>query len=231
MMSRPTICAAIGAAALAGSALAGTQFDASLDAGVVIGSGIPNSNFVVNTDNGVQTGIKALERFIGDLPNSGSTFFAQPGESPVSGAAGAPDDPGKATWNYLYSVDLGDSRTFSDVQVQVAIDFDPAEGNTNFFQFELVSALAAQGVDISAQSLFQDSQNLGFSFWQAIGDPNISPFNPFAAGEYFMSVDVFDKSTGDLLSGVSMTVAVVPLPSAGGLAMVGLAGLATRRRR
>jgi len=74
MMSRPTICAAIGAAALAGSALAGTQFDASLDAGVVIGSGIPNSNFVVNTDNGVQTGIKALERFIGDLPNSGSTF-------------------------------------------------------------------------------------------------------------------------------------------------------------
>lgn len=218
------------AVAVAAGASAGTTFDSSLSAGVLIGSGIPNANFTVNSENGVETGIKALARFVGDLPNSGSTYFAQSGESPVSGAAGAPADPGKATWNYLYSVDLG-SRTFSEVSVLVSIDFDPAAGNSNFFQFELVSALGAQGVDITGRSVFQDSQNLGFAFWQAIGDPNIQPLNPFAPGEYFMSVAVFDNATGDQLSAVGMTVVVVPLPTGGALATAGLAVLALRRRR
>jgi len=222
----------VGAVAIAAGASGVTTFDGSLDAGVVIGSGIPNANFVVDTQNGVQTGIKALERFVGDLSNSGSTYFAPRGESPASGAAGAPLDPGTASWNYLFSVDLGSARTFADVSVVVSIDFNPAVGNTNFFEFELVSALGAQGVDITGASLFQDSQNLGFNFWQAIGDPDISPFDPFAGGDYFMSVEVFDNATGELLSGVDMNVLVpVPLPATGGLAGLGLLCVAGRRRR
>lgn len=210
-----------------------TTYDDSLDAGVVIGTGIPNTNFVVNTNttNGVQTGIKAFERFVGDIPNNLNTYYAQPGESPVSGAAGAPADPGTATWNYLYSVDLGSTGLkFSDVLVVVAIDFNPAVGNSDVFEFELVSALLSQSIDITGLSLFQDSQNLGFGFWQSIGDPDIAPFNPFAPGEYTMSVDVvYQGST--VLSSVSMTVVVVPLPTGAGLGMAGLSLVALRRRR
>lgn len=223
----------IGAAMLSSTAFAGsvTTFDSALNAGVIIGSGIPNTNFAVNTNTtyGVQTGIKALERFIGDLPNSGNTYFAQPGESPISGAAGAPADPGRATWNYLYSVDLGTSGlTFADVDVIVSIDFDPAVGNSNFFEFELVAAL---GGSIDGQTLFQDSQNLGFGFWQAIGDPNITPFDPFAPGEYTMNIRVIRDSDEELLSEVGMTVVVVPTPMAAGMGLAGLGLLASRRRR
>jgi len=234
-MQAKSVCALAAGAALAGAPCADgdviTTFDDALDAGVVIGSGIPNANFVVttNTDRGVQVGVKALERFIGDLPNTGSRYFAQLGESPQSGAAGAPPDPGTATWNYLYSVDLGPNLTFGEVEVNVAIDFNPAPGNSDFFEFELVSGLAAQGIDITPDSLFQDSQNLGFDFWQAIGDPNIQPFNPFAAGEYFMSVDVVETATGGSLAGVSMLVDVVPAP--GSIALMGLAAAAGARRR
>lgn len=235
-MRMRTWIGAAAVAAMAAPALAGsvTTFDSSLSAGVVVGSGIPNSNFVVNTntDNGVQTGIKALERFVGDLPNSGNRYFAQPGESPVSGAAGAPADPGTASWNYLYSVDLGTTGlTFGDVSVNVAIDFDPAVGNSNVFEFELVSALAAQSIDITGLSLFQDSQNLGFGFWQTLGDPDIQAFDPFARGEYTMSVEVVLNSNGESLSSVDMAVSIVPLPHAAGMGLAGLAILGVRRRR
>ncbi|TVQ59861.1 MAG: hypothetical protein EA379_09645 [Phycisphaerales bacterium] len=226
-----TLGAALTLAGAAGATTV-TTFGDSLNAGVVIGSGISNTNFVVNTNtsNGVQTGIKAFERFVGDISSNMGTYYAQPGESPVSGAAGAPADPGTATWNYLYSVDLG-AMTFAEVAVNVAIDFNPAAGNSDVFEFELVSTLAAQNVDISSLSLFQDSQNLGFGFWQSIGDPNIYPFNPFAPGEYTMSVDVVRLSDSAHLSGVNMTVVVVPLPTPIGLAAAGLLAIPAIRRR
>jgi len=226
---KPYLCV-FAVAAAASTALAGTvtTFDDSLDAGVVIGSGIGNTNFVVNTNAvmGIQTGIKALERFIGDLPNSGNTYFAQPGESPTSGAAGAPADPGTTTWNYFYSVDLGSSGlTFGDVAVLVSIDFDPVVGNSNFFTFDLAPLLGA------GDTLVQDSQNIGFGFWQTLGDPNIFAINPFAPGEYTMSVEVLRLSDGALLSGVDMAVQVVPTPVAASMGLVGLGVIGAHRRR
>ncbi len=235
-MQLKRIGAALAAIIASSPAFAGgvTNFDSAISAGVVVGSGIPNGNFVVNTnaDMGVQTGIKAIERFVGDLANTGNRYYAQAGESPVSGAANAPADAGTATWNYLYSVDLGSSGlTFADVAVNITIDFDPAVGNSNVFEFELVSSLAAQSIDISGLSLFQDSQNLGFAFWQAIGDPDIQPIDPFARGEYTMSVEVVLNSNGEVLSSVDMAVAVVPLPGAVSMGLAGMAIIGMRRRR
>jgi hypothetical protein len=227
-MKMRTVLTAASLAAITAAASAGNvdSFGA-LNAGVVIGSGIGNTNFTINTNtyNGVQTGIKALERWTGDLTRSGNTYFAEPGESNTSGAAAAPVDPGKATWNYLFSVDLG-SLTFDDVFVNVAIDFNPAYNNTDVFEFELVSALG-----LTTQSLYQDSQNLGFGFWQAIGDPDIYAFDPFAPGQYSMSVEVVLRSDSSVLSNVAMNVVVVPLPTAGVAGLAGLTLLGARRRR
>jgi hypothetical protein len=220
--------AAITAAASAGTV--GTDSFGALNTAPFIGDGIPNTNFTINTnDNGVQTGLKALERFTGDLTRSGNTYFAQPGESNTSGAAGAPVDPGKATWNYFMAVDLNNAATgltFADVFVNVAIDFNPAYNNTDVFEFELVSALG-----LTTQSLYQDSQNLGFGFWQAIGDPDIYAFDPFAPGQYSMSVEVVLRSDSSVLSNVAMNVVVVPLPTAGVAGLAGLTLLGARRRR
>jgi len=40
-------------------------------------------------------------------------------------------------------------------------------------------------------SLVQDSQNLGFGFWQAIVDPAIMPFDPFANGVMIWQSELF----------------------------------------
>lgn len=225
-----TVLTAASFAALAAAASAGNvdSFGA-LNAGVGIGSGIPNTNFTINTnDNGVQTGLKALERFTGDLARSGNTYFAQPGESNTSGAPGAPVDPGKATWNYFMSVDLNNAvtgLTFADVFVNVAIDFNPAPGNADVFEFELVSALG-----LTTQSLYQASENLGFDFW-ALAYPAAASFDPFASGEYSMTVEVVLRSDSSVLSNVGMNVVVVPLPTAGFAGLAGLTLLGARRRR
>jgi hypothetical protein len=226
--------AAITAAASAGTV--STDSFGALSTAPFIGTGIGNTNFTINTNdyNGVQTGLKALERFTGDLMRSGNTYFAEPGESNTSGAAGAPVDPGKATWNYFMAVDLNNAMTgytFADVLVNVAVDFNTDYNNTDVFEFELVGALAAQSVDISGLSLFQSSENLGFNYWQAIGDPDIYAFDPFASGQYSMTVEVVLRSDGSVLSNTAMNVVVVPLPTAGVAGLAGLTLLGARRRR
>jgi hypothetical protein len=226
--------AAITAAASAGSV--GVDSFGALDAGVNIGSGISNDNFTINSSNTFpgQLGLKAIERFTGDLVRTENTYFAEPGESNTSGAAGAPVDPGKATWNYFMSVDLGSFNTFADVDVIVSIDFDPAVDNTNVFQFNLADSLASQNIDISGLSLFQSSENLGFDFW-ALAYPDAADFNPYAPGEYSMSIEVFDGN-GFIQLSVAMDVvvadpAIVPLPTAGVAGLAGLTLLGARRRR
>jgi hypothetical protein len=56
-------------------------------------------------------------------------------------------------------------------------------------------------------SILQDSQNLGFNFWQTIGDANILPFDPFANGTYDLSVRI-ETITGDPILSADMTVEV-----------------------
>ncbi len=185
----------------------------------IVGSGIPNSNFVraTNAAQDIEIGLKTIERFIGDLPNSQDRYFAPRGES----------DPGLSRWNYVLVADLG-SRTIADLQINLLVDFDPAFGSADFVDVDVTANAVAGG--FGGLSVFGDSQNLGFSFWQTIfGAP---AFDPFATGEYEMLFTVRDPSSGEILAEAGNIVQVVPAPTAAlGAAPVLLAFGATRRRR
>lgn len=187
----------------------------------IIGSGIPNSNLevAVNATMGVEIGLKAIERYVGDLPATLDTYFAQPGIS--MGQSGAPDD---ATWNYVLVGDLG-SKTIADFDIEFAVDFHPGFGIQNYVVLDVdqFAVLNNQGGD----SRFGDSQNLDFSFWQAFGAP---PFDPFATGEYALVLMVFENGTANVLSESSIRVVVPTLSVAGALAVLGAIGGLRRRR-
>jgi len=196
----------------ASMSFAGTDLDG------IVGNGIPNSNFVraTNTDEGIEIGLKAIERFIGDLPNTNERYFATTGVS-----AGSP--PG-ATWNYVLAADLG-VRTIADLQINLQVDFDPTSGVANFVTVDLTSAAILQGG--GGLSVFGDSQNLDFSFWQdVLGAP---AFDPNAPGEYELIFSVIDPAGDVLLAETQAFVQVVPTPGAAGLLALG--GLASIRRR
>ena len=212
------IVAAAGSVAIAGPittqnapvSFAGNDLDG------IVGSGIGNSSFEVSTNaaEGVEIGLKAIERFVGDIPVwNRDRYQATPGES----------EPGLATWNYVLVGDLG-TRTIADFDLQLDVDFDPTAGSASFTTVDIDATAVLQGG--SGLSVFGDSQNLGFGFWSLLGAP---AFDPFANGEYDLVFTVFAKGTSDVIARSDLTV-VVPTPSAAGvLALAGLA--ATRRRR
>ena len=182
----------------------------------IVGSGIGNSDFEVATNaaEGIEIGLKAIERFEGDLSSSNGTYFAPIGE----------DAPGLAEWNYVVVFDLGTS-TVSDFDIQFDIDFDPAFGAQDFVSIDVDFQAGLLGQGGASQG--GDSQNLGFSFWQNLF--SAPTFDPNAVGEYDLVYTVFQKGTDNVLAQADITV-VVPTPGTAGL--LALAGLtATRRRR
>lgn len=205
------------------SAVIVNDFDASMSfAGSnlngIVGTGISNANFArsTNADEGIEIGLKAIARFMGDLPNTDERYFAQPGVS-----AGPP--PG-ATWNYVLVGNLG-PRTIADLQIDLAIDFDPTFGSALFTNVDITAGAIAQG--FGGLSILGDSQNLDFDFWQILfGAP---AFDPNAPGEYELVFTVRDPANSAILAEAVNIVEVVPTP--GAAALLGLGSITAMRRR
>ncbi len=222
---------AVGVIAAAASVALGdtVDFNATLDfpgsayLDGIVGDGISNANFVRSVSGDIEVGLKAIERFVGDLNNDDDTYFA------TTGTSVSPSGLQGSTWNYVLAFDLG-SSTVSNYQIDLAVDFDPAAGATNFVTLDYTAALEANS--LGGLSTFGDSQNLLFDFWQTVlGAPS---FDPNAIGEYELRLTIRDRNTNAIEAEVSNTINVVPLPPAAfaGLGLLGsLVGVRAIRRR
>lgn len=234
---------------IAAAASAQTIYDTSVTPNFSPGAGIPNAGFVVNNNVPllVQTGLTSNYRFgirqpngPGDtilrnsLVNNVYTFDA--GESYTNSGATA-IDTGRAAWNFSYSANLNTSgggsigQNFTNNTVLLTIDWDPTAG-VDQRTYNLSSYFV--GVGFGGLTEVQDSQNLGFTFWDNASflaltgsTPRSAAFNPFALGTYRVQLDVIRG--GNNISSSEMFVNIVPTP--GAAALLGIAGLAATRRR
>jgi len=225
---------ALGAIALTtGTAMGGhftiTHEDSFLAFGATMpyGSGNSNSNFTVarGTDafGPLEIGLKAKERFVGNLTTDGAgRYFAN---------AGSPDNDGLSSWNIDYGFALSQDALPANYNLSLMIDFDAGFGTQSWVTLDITNALAFNAITTPAGG---DSQNPGFGFWGTtipfvIDASGYIAFDADATGEYDVRL-VLRDSAGALLAESAIVVEVVPAP--GAMALLGLGGLvATRRRR
>ena len=230
-------------AAHAGTAGGGTQYDQPVNPGWFVGSGMPNANFVINDNAGTQTGLNAHYRFGIRNPGDFATHDAlvlnhytfRSGESFTDGTATA-NAAGTAAWNIRFHANLntsgGTPYNIGNSTVLLTIDWDPGV-LTNIHSYNLSTAAMALGAPATT-TLIQDSQNLGFSFWNDPGFLAISggtahgAFDPNALGTYTVNLSIING--GNTLSSVDMFVHVVPAPGAAALLGLGTLTLSRRRR-
>lgn len=167
---------------------AGPQYGATLSGPIIIGSGISNEEMAVAEYCDIELGIKAIRRFLGDISPMGDTYQVGTGLSPTSASA-TETDPDLARWNYVLSIDLG-NYTFEDLDVSLEIDWDPADDPGQAAPYVANVSQSAIDNGLGNTGFLQDSQNLGFDFWQLLGDSNILPFDPYAEGVYDFRISV-----------------------------------------
>lgn len=185
-----------------------TGFGPNLNAVIAGSAGISNANMEVARNGALQVGLKAHERFVGDLATSAfelDRYIAQRGA----------DGAGLASWNLTFGIDFG-AATLADYTVTLIVDFDPSAAAPSPVVIDLsalITAAAGAGdpgaIAALGSSTFGGSENLGFDYWSTLFGQS---FDPKAVGEYDISVLV--SNTSGLQAMSDITVAVVPLPPA-----------------
>ncbi|MBO6512542.1 MAG: hypothetical protein JJ974_01080 [Phycisphaerales bacterium] len=197
----------------------------SFGAEMPYGDGNMNTNFnIARYDDGSlhEIGLKAKERFIGDLTTDGNgRYFAD---------AGSPGNDGLGTWNIDYAFALPQDALPTNYQLLLSVDFDSGFGSQSFVTLDITNALAANLITTPAGG---DSQNLGFGFWGTsipfiIDASGHIAFDPDALGEYDIELELRD-ATGNFLAKSAIVVEVIPAP--GSAALLGLGALTAIRRR
>ena len=205
------------------------------------GSGIPNdavaiSTFTLNTASEetvtVKLGLTATERFSNPpLGNDGAgTFFAGTGAN--LGGPGNPSSTLGATWNVGYFIGLA-GGTFGDIADLVTIElrYDTSPDGLDFGVWDLSASIAALG--LSTATVFQDSQNLLFSFLNdgvpGFITPPATAFDADAAGVYSFELLATD-GIGNRVGLSAIDVRAVPAPATGLSFLLGLLSLALFRK-
>jgi hypothetical protein len=231
-----------------GAANATTFLNTSLTdpPGVYYGAGNSNSNFTVDRTGNTELGLSAIERYVGPITPTGSTYQ-------VSTAATA--EPGKSgsDWGITFSVNinangLDTKHHLSDISAILGLQDIGKGTSSNSFNLlaigdntEIGSGGKCIGTfavpcDPATHYAFQNSETLSFAaIAAALGD---SGFDYTMDDTYIFTLSLFNNISNTLISTDQITVvagrgaaAAVPEPLTISLFAAGLVGAGALRRR
>jgi hypothetical protein len=220
----------------------GTLSTGTSDVSFNVGNGIGNNDFwYSNTDVGgkaLTLGMKSISYF-GQNPNTeykgDGTWEAQAGTNVgPSGSANAP------TWNFIWSVTMDGMQPSANDNLYWSMRITGPNGNwgTTAFGMAALSGDFPGTPTGDSNPVYQNAWVGSFDFLQLSSAQSGATaglwdglaFDPMANGNYKFELSVFQgQASTSPLSTLTMNVNVVPAP--GAVALVGLAGLAGRRRR
>lgn len=204
-------------------------YDQDLVGGVFFGDGNKDGSFTVETQNGIEVGLRGKLRFdennnpqsIYNSNNDGSYSFDN--IAPPIGYSWAMNSSATSLWNWDWSIDLSNSQyAFSDLTFLMEIDYDPTLG-TNFFSFDPINTPNDNDINIG-NTTQQNSANMEF-FSSFLSYTNTD------IGVYDIRLSVFDGSTDLLASSeiqIIQGVQQVPEPSTLAIFALGIVGLTSR---
>lgn len=203
----------------------------------VPGTGILADNFTISTGTGRESvALKARDRDTGQpLSISGTTYAVSPGLST--------DAPGQTQFRFDFQFTPGAA---SNYWLQLMIDFDPTAGQ-DFVTLEglvfgywngggdsyLTNPGSGAWSDNTTPYLVANSSRLDFAFWSSYYGKSYDPNAPGTYDLVFSAYSADPTNGGALLSSVSITAQVVPLPAAfwPGLAMLGILAVGGLRKK
>jgi hypothetical protein len=173
------------------------------------GSGGVNGHFTVDTENGVEAGLRAELRTIGPITPIGNLYIAPLGTDGATPTA-------HALWNFDYSVNAG-----TILGTSATIKITNLANNLAFTISDTLITRALLG-DAESGNGYQNSENLNFSFLRI---PLL--FDPNANDTYQIDLTVFG-AYGNQLAAVEEFVQVgsgVPEQSTWAMMIMGFAGI------
>lgn len=246
---KKTVFQSVAVAVLALAAAGASAADANVTNNVIMGSGITNGGFTVNTSGGVEIGLRGRERYdlILNQPsnvtgsNNNGTYSLNAGEPPGFPASN------RARWNFDWSINTGTANVGA-YTYRLGMDFDASFG-TNFQTFDLITlpfadhsfgnngtaqSAGVEALDATGYASLKANNNLVQNSWNYdFFDGGSFPFDPNANGNYQIFLEAIGANGVVSRSDIEVIVGTGFVPEPGSLALVGLAlaGLAAARRR